>query len=378
MKFQRKLIAPAFSHQSVKSMTPIFIQKAQQLCDRWDALVPNHFTLTDSYPFEPPPAYNVVAMEADMFKGVTIDVAQWISRASFDVIGLAGFDYKFQALDDESEQVYRAYRQMFDIADKGPRLRGVLELYFPIIRKLWPNEGTKVTNESLRIIDAAGRKLVAAKKASVMGESSKQESRQKDVLSLLIKANLSNDPSKQLSDKELLDQCSTFLLAGSDSVSLALSWCFHFLSLNPQVQNRLRDEIFSVASTVPSLVADDDLFIPITPDTKHFRESATPPPTYRSATHQSIYDFWNQIEAAPYLDAVARETLRLCSPVHSTIRVATADDQIPVSHPVVLQDGTVVEKGGSISIRKGSYIHIPIEGLNLSTDIWGSDAMEFK
>ncbi|KAG6918675.1 hypothetical protein DXG01_012492 [Tephrocybe rancida] len=396
-KFQRRLIGPAFTHLSVKSMAPIFLQKAQQLCDRWDALFPEHFSETDSYLSDFPPAYDAVEADVERAQGVTIDVAQWISRASFDVIGLAGFDYKFKALDDGSEEVYGAYRRMFDVADKGPRLRGILELYFPIIRTLWPDHGTKVTNESLRIIDKAGKKLISAKKASIVAETSKRESQQKDILSLLstlillilllctdikaltVKANLSNDSSKRLSDKELLDQCSTFLLAGSDSVSLALSWCLHFLSLNPEIQTRVREEISSIAAAVPSVIDDDDLFIPITPaPKKRFRASATPPPTYRTATHQSICDSWDQIEASPYLDAVVRETLRLCPPVHSTIRVATADDQIPISHPVVLQDGTIVKNGESISIRKGSYIHIPIEGLNLSTEIWGSDALEFK
>ncbi|KAG6837201.1 hypothetical protein H0H93_013069, partial [Arthromyces matolae] len=366
-RFQRRILGPAFSQQSVKSMVPIFLQKAHQLCDRWDSLIPNPFSNDECYPLDPPPAYTAETASVEKTEGVTIDVAQWLSRASFDVIGLAGFDYSFQALDDESEKVYMAYRRMFDVADKGPKLRGIFELYFPVIRTIWPNHGTKVTNESLRIINIAGKSLVSAKKASVIAEISKQENWQKDILSLLIKANLSNDPSKRLTDQELLDQCSTFLLAGSDSVSTALSWCLHFLSLNPEIQNRLRTEIISI---------DDYDALPS--EGKNSRSSATPPPTYRSATHESIGECWERITASPYIDAVVRETLRLCPPVHSTIRVATADDQIPVSHPVVLQDGTTVENAGFIKIRQGSYIHIPIEGLNLCTEIWGKDALEFN
>ena len=80
----------------------------------------------------------------------------------------------------------------------------------------------------------------------------------------------------------------------------------------------------------------------------------------------------------PYLDAIVRETLRVCPPVHGTIRVATEDDHIPVSEPVTLQDGTIIPKGGYITIRKGSYVHIPIEGLNYSPDIWGPTAQEFE
>ncbi|KAG5654282.1 hypothetical protein H0H81_005131 [Sphagnurus paluster] len=351
-------------------MTPIFIQKAQEMCDIWDSIVSPPFAESQTLPSDPPPAYTAVASPNELLKGVTIDVAHWISRASFDVIGLAGFDYSFKALQDESEEVYGAYRRMFNVADKTPGLRSILELYFPIIRTLWPDHGTMVTNESLRIIGKAGKKLVAAKKDIVMTESSKGENQQKDILSLLITANLSNDPSKRLSDTELLDQCSTFLLAGSDSVSLAISWCLHFLSLNPDIQSRLRDEIISI--TAPSSVNES-----FSVSNQEYQSGSTPPPTYCSFMPH-IHDVWDQLEASTYLDSVVRETLRLCPPVHGTIRVATADDQIPVSHTVVLQDGTLVDKGGFISIRKGSYIHIPIEGLNLSTDIWGSNALEFN
>lgn len=86
----------------------------------------------------------------------------------------------------------------------------------------------------------------------------------------------------------------------------------------------------------------------------------------------------DSLDSLPFLDAVVRETLRLSPPVHGTIREATSDDLIPISDPVILRNGTVVQKGGFISIRKGSYVHIPIEGLNFSEDVWGKDARVFK
>lgn len=106
------------------------------MCDRWDDLVAEPFD-PEIRPIEPPPAYAAVVSASEKYQGITIDVAHWISRASFDIIGLAGFDYRFNALEDESEEVYRAYRRMFNVADKGPRMRGVMELYFPAVRKLW-------------------------------------------------------------------------------------------------------------------------------------------------------------------------------------------------------------------------------------------------
>lgn len=66
-----------------------------------------------------------------------IDVAHWTSRASFDVMGLTAFDYDFNALQDDSGEVYTAYRHIFNIIERGFGLKGLLELYFPVLSKLW-------------------------------------------------------------------------------------------------------------------------------------------------------------------------------------------------------------------------------------------------
>lgn len=107
-------------------MMPIFLQKAEELAAIWEDIT--------SQPSQPaaslciPPVKNA---------GSIVDIAHWVSRATFDVIGLAGFDYHFHALQDESEAVYLAYRRMFAIADKGPGLRGLLSVYFPFLDTYW-------------------------------------------------------------------------------------------------------------------------------------------------------------------------------------------------------------------------------------------------
>ena len=146
---------------------------------------------------------------------------------------------------------------------------------------------------------------------------------------------MSEDPARRMSDEELMDQISTLLFAGSDTTSLAISWCIHHLSLNPRIQKRLREELQSL---------------------------------------RSVEDM-TEVDKLPYLNAVVQETLRLCPPAHSTIRVAMEDDMIPLSHPIKLRNGTVMRE---VHIRKGSYVHIPIEGLNMNKDIWGEDALTFE
>lgn len=112
-RVQRKLIAPAFSSQVVKSLSPIFLDKAQQLCDVLDS----HISEDD--------------------ESATVNAAHWLSRTAFDIIGLSGFDYTFNSLEDESEPIHMAFRRMFQTTDKGFTPRAILDLYFPSLNKLW-------------------------------------------------------------------------------------------------------------------------------------------------------------------------------------------------------------------------------------------------
>ena len=150
----------------------------------------------------------------------------------------------------------------------------------------------------------------------------------------IVKSNMSEDPARRMSDKELMNQINTLLFTGLDTTSPAIAWCLHHLSLNPRIQNCLKEELQSL---------------------------------------HSIEDM-SRVDKLPYLNVVVQETLRLYPPAHSTIRATMEDDVIPLSHPIKLRDGTAMHE---VHIRKGSYLHIPIEGLNMS-NIWGEDALTFE
>ncbi|KAJ7139550.1 cytochrome P450 [Mycena epipterygia] len=340
-KSLRKLIGPAFTTQAVKGMTPIFFQKAEELRDRWDSLLS-----ANASPSSGPQAST----------STTLDVAHWISRTTFDIFGLAGLDYHFNALHDESEEVYAAYRRMFAISDKASKIRVLKQLYMPIVEKIWPDEDDKTTQQCLKTIRDCGMGLIQSKRESIMAEKLDFRSEEKDILSLLIKSNLSNEPSNRLSDSDLLDQLSSFLFAGSDSTALTVTWCLHLLSQYPDIQTRLRTEIMSA---------------PAPSDAATSKRNSTSSVSSTSSVMQA-----DTIDALPFLDAVVRETLRVVPPVHGTVRVATTDDLIPISHPVVLRNGKIMNE--HVRISKGSFVHIPLEGINLSEDIWGSDARQFN
>jgi len=78
---------------------------------------------------------------------------------------------------------------------------------------------------------------------------------------------------------------------------------------------------------------------------------------------------------APYLDAVVHEVLRLHPALGEITRMATEDDVIPLSEPVLTADGRLAD---SIFIQKGMVVVIPMEYVNQAKDLWGEDATEFN
>jgi cytochrome P450 len=142
-----------------------------------------------------------------------------------------------------------------------------------------------------------------------------------DILSVAIE-------SGGFSDEDLVNQMMTFLAAGHETTSSALTWAIYLLCLHPDVQSRLREEIHSNLESIDS--------------------------------HTSITPA--QIDKLPYLHAVCQETLRFFPSVPLTIREARDNDS------------TIVGQ----RIPKGMLIFIMAAAVNKSTELWGEDAGEFK
>jgi cytochrome P450 len=169
--------------------------------------------------------------------------------------------------------------------------------------------------------------------------------------SLTVKSNLAADlpQDQRISDEDILNNVNTFLFAGSDTSSLALTWTLLLLAENPIFQDRLRSELFSVQPVSPASVLTED----------------------------EIQSLYASIADLPFLDNVIRESIRLIPPVHSSIRVATQDDELPTSYPVYKRNRTASNRT-SIFIPKGTFVHVAIEGFNLDKSFWGENAWEFQ
>jgi len=156
------------------------------------------------------------------------------------------------------------------------------------------------------------------------GADLEKERKTMDLLSLMLLANQTvDDEEKQLlSDKELIDNCNIFFIAGHDTTSTSLTAVLYYLSLNPECQEKARKEVLEVLG----------------PDGNMQQEISM-----------------------PYLEACIREALRLTPPVRQLPRrVFTEDTKV---------DG--------YKIKKGDTCGVDIYALHYSGKYW-KDSLKYN
>ncbi|KAG8869104.1 hypothetical protein FRB97_001597, partial [Tulasnella sp. 331] len=82
-------------------------------------------------------------------------------------------------------------------------------------------------NRSKAVFQRVSLQLIMEKKAEVerLGEESTIGG--KDLLSILIRANLQENAADRLDDETLAAEIGTFLLAAQGTTALAITWCLH-------------------------------------------------------------------------------------------------------------------------------------------------------
>ncbi|KAI9062669.1 cytochrome P450 [Trametes sanguinea] len=319
---QRRIMNPAFGPSQIRELTEIFVEKSNELRDVW-------------------------AAELDANGEPTrINVSRGLSKMTLDVIGLAGFNYEFNSLNPNGKpnELAKAFEDVFTFPVKIPILM-ILRNLFPVF-EIIKDKRLRDIEDAQRMMRRIGSELIAQKKTEILRASSekktggigRQSLQGRDLLTLLIKANMATDipDNQRLSDDDVLAQVPTFLVAGHETTSTATTWCLYALTQAPAVQQKLRAELLALDTDTPTM---------------------------------------DELMALPYLDMVVRESLRLHAPIPETGRVAMRADAIPLDRPFTDRDGTVHDH---VRVAKGDVILIPIKALNRLESLWGPDAHEFR
>ncbi|BEI87227.1 hypothetical protein CcaverHIS002_0705730 [Cutaneotrichosporon cavernicola] len=328
---QRRVLNPAFHPDAIREMVPHMFTKAYELRDKLMEACAD-------------PEYNDPETAAprpeDVVTGARkVNMNKYLINTTFDVIGLAGFDYDFGCL-REGNHIVTTFRNAMSELQRLT-LFGVLQQMVPAL-DIIPSKRNKLADLARIGTSGVGRECIARKRREMetlhKDDLSKGTFVGKDLLSLMLKANMAKDllPRDRLDDTEMAYQVSTFILAGSETTSNSLTWTLYRLAMHLDVQQRLREELETLATDEPSL---------------------------------------EQLNTLPYLENVIHESLRLDPPVPESMRLCTQDVMLPLHTPVKGRDGNMID---SVPMKKGDMIITGYMQVNHNKDIWGPDADKFN
>ncbi|KAG6914168.1 hypothetical protein DXG01_001966 [Tephrocybe rancida] len=309
-KRQRRALSFAFSNAAIRKLTSVFYDSVYTLKESWDS-----------------------SFQSSSGDKIVVEVQQCMNNISLDSIGIGGFGHDFGSLKGNRSAIANAFDSFGSTKpNAAAMLTFILAPALPFLLKI-PNKRTnmfKAINDSIGAIADDLLERARAEKAANVAESAADKS----IIGTLIRSETASS-SVHLSRDEIVAQ-SLLILAGYETTSYTLTWALIELCRNPDIQEKLREEV------------------------KQFSEED---PSYDQLTN-----------ALPYLDAVARETLRLHPAVPEINRQTQEDDVIHLSEPTQDADGNSID---SIFIAKGTLVRVPIMCLNRSELLWGTDSKVF-
>ncbi|TFK25554.1 cytochrome P450 [Coprinopsis marcescibilis] len=320
-KRQRKVMLPGFGVPESKSYVSIFRRVGTELTAQW----------TD-----------ILASSKD--QSAVMNVANWLSRTTMDSIGEAAFDYHFGALTNDDNEFMEAYLGlMSDTLGSPPTsalfIQTVMPLWYLRLMSMFSRKRSLVhARHTAKLANAVAKELVRSKSEALL-----QGKGNKDILSLLVKANASENAETKLTEEEIYAQMRTILLAGHETSATTLCWVLLELARHPEVQEKLRREIREVERAIRA----------------------------RGGSDFTATDLDNMT----YLHAVIKESMRYHPALYQNYRQAARDDVIPLSKPIVGPDGQLTN---SLPISKGTKIILSIAAYNRNQETFGEDAHEYN
>ncbi|KAK0492365.1 cytochrome P450, partial [Armillaria luteobubalina] len=300
---QRRILGPAFTASQLRLFLTVFQASAMKLTDK--------------------------ITERIVDDGV-LNMLEWTSKAALDIIGITAFRYHFNSLNGGGTELMKALNNVFAEARMWPTsfelLYNALWRILPgwlIFALEWiPTRETKRMNWFRDVAMKVARPIFDRQMKEVTNDVNPTE---KDIVNILAVSRLSDDGKRNMSDVEIDSQIATFVLAGHDTSANTMAWILYELSLHPEDQAKIREEISQTKLNAQGALTSHD------------------------------YD------SMVWLNACIKETLRLHPLMYSLYRKSSQDDILPLAEPITTSDGKICSE---IHISKGQTVMASIYTYN--------------
>lgn len=262
-KLQRKIAARIFTGKNFRHhFMGCFIQHARKVC----RLVDCHAA-----------------------SGQPLDMQSVFFKFTLDCIGQLGFGVSLGCLEGKEQPFAKAFDRAQHIATHRFYSVG---WDLPLSSVLMPSE--RELRRCVKQMDDFARGVITERAADTAALHNKH-----DLLSLFLAATDDEDKPYAFPPVFLRDLVMNVAIAGRDTTACLLTWIFHMLATNPEVERKLRLEV-------------------------HAAFGAAGEPTYDTLTAAHM----------PYLHGCVSEVLRLWPPVPIDPKVCVEDDELPSGQKV--------------------------------------------
>ncbi|KAI7882942.1 cytochrome P450 [Lichtheimia hyalospora FSU 10163] len=263
-------------------------------------------------------AHKLFQVMDDQLQNGPIEIHDMMVRWTLDALGLAAFDFDFNAVQDKDNEWVSRYNTVISAAFDVkylvfPSLDGWL-LPFNSSRKHKHAEADKF----LGMID----QIILEKRKTLQNKSSttEKQDQEKDLLTMIIEAE--NSGQGVLTNQELRNNVVVFFIGGHDTTANALSTAIYELAVNQDMQIKARKEAIQVLGE-----ASED----VVPTAEQTRDM-------------------------PYINMIIKENLRIHPPAPGTATRTTQED---------------TELAGEL-IPKGTRVVLDIFEMHHNPNIWDS------
>lgn len=196
---QRRLMQPAFHRDRLASFAKIMTDEGNEVLKKWNSL----------------PDKSVINLSHDMME-MTLNI---VCKAMFST--------------DVGDAIDVVNRE-FGVANEKLIRRITKPLKFP----LWiPTPGNSREKQAYNAI----RQVVAG----IIEKRRNSRERYDDLMAMLMEAK-DEETGEMMSDSQIKDEVVTIFLAGHETTAVALTWLFHCIEENPEVENKLLQEAKAV------------------------------------------------------------------------------------------------------------------------------------
>ncbi|CAM8979128.1 unnamed protein product [Rhodiola kirilowii] len=268
-------------------------------------------------------------LEKSVKNSVSLDLQDVLLRLTFDNVCMIAFGVDPGCLTPELPEI--PFARAFEDATEATVLRFVIPTCIWKAMRFLNIGPERKLKASIKGVDKFADEVIKTRKNELMLDCNGDNNKRSDILTVFMGQR--DESGKAFSDKFLRDICVNFILAGRDTSSVALSWFFWLIDHNPEVENKILEEISIVVGQRSEVKIENPLvFKP------------------------------EEVKKMDYLQAALSEALRLYPSVPVDHKEVVEDDVFP--------DGTVLKKGTKVVYAM--YVMGRMES------IWGKDCREYR